>query len=260
MIDIGYYIVEPSSNTLKYQTGKAAVEIPINIYVNKEHFATLFSTPLMIKELVIGYLLAEGIIKSINELTEVKIRNSEAYVTTNVDLSLRLKAAKMVKIVETACGSIEDFYRLLDRIDKPMVKSNYTINVKELISMIKELNKNSKIFNQCGAVHSAALFYMGKLVAFAEDVGRHNATDKVIGASALNNIDFSKCVLIGTGRQPASMVLKVARVGIPILISIRGPIHSGVFAAQKTGITYITFNRGDLRIYSYPERISLKPT
>ncbi|MDW8044863.1 MAG: formate dehydrogenase accessory sulfurtransferase FdhD [Nitrososphaerota archaeon] len=258
MVDIDYYAIDTSNYTSNYEVGKVVVEAPIDIFANNKHIVTLFSTPLMIKELAIGHLLSEGIIKSLDELLDVTVRDTRVHVTTKFDLSLRLRASRTVKVIDTPCATVEDFYRLLDRIEKPIVKSDYKVHVKDLMDMIRELNRHSTIFNRCGAVHSAALFYMNELVAFAEDVGRHNAIDKVIGKSASNGVDFLKCVLVSTGRQSASMVLKAARVGIPIIISIRGAIHSGVLAAQKTGVTYITFNRRKLRVYSYPERLKFE--
>jgi len=105
-------------------------------------------------------------------------------------------------------------------------------------------------------VHSAALFQNESLVAFAEDIGRHNAVDKVIGIAALQKVDFSRCVLLSSGRQPANMVLKAARVGVPIVASIAGPVYSGIEAALKTGVTLVCFVRGErLNVYSFPERV-----
>ena len=109
-----------------------------------------------------------------------------------------------------------------------------------------------------GGTHSAAIFHEEKLVAFAEDIGRHNAVDKVIGAAAMKKVEFSKCVIVSSGRQPANMVLKAARVGIPIVASIAGPVNSGVDIAIKTGVTLICFVRGQrMNVYSYPERVEV---
>lgn len=245
-----------SSKRLEKVKSFVAVESPIILYLNNEIIAALFATPSLLKEFAVGYLFGEGIIKDIKEIENISVRDTKIYVKTREDFSLRVKAAKTIKILDSACGSTGDFYKLLDRIEKPFVKSNLKISISQIRDMWRVMNEASFLFKQGNAVHTAAIFSEGKMVAFAEDVGRHNATDKVIGIGLLKNIDFSKSVLIGTGRQPASMVLKIARSGIPISISIRGPIHSGIHVAQKAGLTLIAFNRKTgLTIYSHPERI-----
>ena len=96
----------------------------------------------------------------------------------------------------------------------------------------------------------------GEVLAYAEDVGRHNAVDKVIGALALDGGDFSRCVLVSSGRQSSYMVLKAARVGIPVVVSQAGPLESGIRVAEELGVTLICFARGRrMNIYTHPKRV-----
>ena len=237
-----------------------AKEAPINIYINNSHAVRLFASPNHLKELSIGWLLSQGIIKSIEEIREIKVKGSNVKVKCNGKVEARIKAAKISKTIDTSCGSTnENFYFLLDRISKPIIKSEYKVGAEEILRFINTLNRMSKVFKTTGGTHSAAIFEDGKLIAFAEDVGRHNAVDKVIGMAALGKTDFSKSVLVSSGRQPANMVLKAARVGIPIIASIAAPIYSGIEAARKTGVTLICFARGQrMNIYSNPERVKIK--
>jgi len=113
-----------------------------------------------------------------------------------------------------------------------------------------------ELFKLTGGTHASALFEEGRLVALAEDIGRHSAIDKVIGIALQSNVDFSRCVLVSSGRQPADMVLKVARMDIPILASKASPIRSGIIAAKKTGVTLVCFVREQrMNVYTYPRRI-----
>ncbi|MFQ5711486.1 MAG: formate dehydrogenase accessory sulfurtransferase FdhD [Candidatus Geothermarchaeales archaeon] len=234
---------------------EVALEVPITIYVNHEHIVTLFATPTQRRELAIGHLLGEGIIKRLEEIKDVKIRNNDVHVELQSDVAIRVRASKTLKVVSSACGSTEDFYKLLDRIDRPHVKSDFSIQAQELSLLARELSLRSRYARRT-ARHSAGLFLSQALVAYSEDVGRHNAVDKAIGMASLDGIDFNHSVLITTGRQSADMVLKAARVGIPLSVSIRGPLYSGIFAAWKTRVTLVAYAKGSLmRIYTHPERV-----
>jgi len=110
-------------------------------------------------------------------------------------------------------------------------------------------------------VHTAVLFGPdATMISVAEDVGRHNAVDKVIGEVSLSGRPFSQLTLICSGRVPADMVLKVARVGIPIVGSFSGPVSSGILFAKQSNVTLISFlRRNRLNIYSHFRRIKLPP-
>jgi len=233
-----------------------ALEAPVNIYVNDQHVVTLMASPELIKELALGWLLDEGLIHSLGEVKDVWVKDNNVKIKTTSELKLRIQAAGTVKLITTACGSTEDFLKLLDRMEKPFVRSNYRVKASDILRMVQEMNWRSKSVWTIAGTHSAAIFAADRLAAFAVDVGRHNAIDKVIGVATLAGVDFSGCVLISSGRQPADMVLKVARVGIPILVSVRGPIQTGLVAAEKTGVTLVCFARGQrMNVYSFPERI-----
>jgi len=236
-----------------------ATEVPINIYVNGQHVVTLFSLPTQLKELGVGWVLSQAIVKSINGITDVEVRENNVKISCSCKAETRIKATGIMKVVDSSCGStIEDFLFLIDRMIKPFVNSDYRVRAETILKFVKVLNEKSTLFKLTGGTHSAAIFHEEKLIAFAEDVGRHNAVDKVIGAAAEKKVDFSKCAIASSGRQPANMVLKAARVGIPIVASIAAPIASGVDAALKTGVTLICFVRGQrMNVYSSPERVKM---
>jgi FdhD protein len=96
----------------------------------------------------------------------------------------------------------------------------------------------------------------GDPLFFGEDVGRHNAVDKVVGAGVLEGLDFGGCVLVSSGRLSGEIVLKAARVGVPVVVSVAGPLESGVRIAEAAGITLVGFVRGRrLNVYTHGERI-----
>jgi len=234
---------------------EVALEAPVTLVVNGVELVTLFATPIQLKELALGHLLGQGVIRSIEEVKSIEVLGGRVSVETEHDVAERVSEYGRLRVITSACGSTEDFYHILDQIDHPYVKSDYTITLDTLIGAVRELNRLS-VRGHLLAVHTSGLFEEGRLVAYAEDVGRHNSIDKVIGQAALKGIGFNSTILVTTGRQPADAVLKCARVGIPISVSIREPIHSGIFAAWRTGVTLVCGARGaKVDIYTHPRRI-----
>ncbi|MFQ6086380.1 MAG: formate dehydrogenase accessory sulfurtransferase FdhD [Candidatus Bathyarchaeia archaeon] len=232
-----------------------AAEIPIHLYVNREHFITLLASPTMIKELAIGHLLAEGVAKRVDN-AEIVVDGDKVKVSLP-GVDARVKASRILRLVTTACGGRSDYLKLLDGISKPQVASELTVSAKKIARMVGDLNKVSATHKRTRGTHVAALFDEdGNLVCSAEDVGRHNAVDKVIGWVALRGRDCNRFVLVSSGRLTADIVLKAARIGMPIVVSITAPTDSGVRVAEKTGITLIGLaNVAKMRVYTYPGRI-----
>jgi len=252
--------IDLTSHMDEVTSDQAAVETPITIYVNAEPVATLFATPNAQAELAIGYLIGEGILRSYSDIEDVACSDTttSVHVRTKPRAQVRTEAAKVIRLLTTACGSSEDFHRLLDRIDKPFVKSQVRVSASGITAMMAKFNEHSRKFRRIGSFQYAAAFLAEEMKAFFEDVGRHNAIDKTIGRIIKTGLDSSQIVLVGSGRQSAAEVIKAARVGIPITISIRGPIYSGVLAAKKTGITLCCYAKGPrMNIYSGLERIIL---
>ena len=126
----------------------------------------------------------------------------------------------------------------------------------KVTTFMKKLNQLSNLFDKTGAVHTAAISNSIGIEYFYDDIGRHNAVDKAIGICIENDIPLEQAILITSGRQTADIVIKAARCRIPISVSMRAPLSSGVYAAKLMGITLICFARGRrMNIYSIPKRI-----
>ena len=161
-------------------------------------------------------------------------------------------------LITTACGSLSTpIYG--NQLSSLKITSDIKLEAEKIWGLVRELNLRSEIYKKTGGTHSAMLCsFEGEVLSFAEDVGRHNAVDKVIGAGILGKVDLGECVLISSGRQSSEIVLKVARSGIPIIASVAGPLRSGIGIADATGITLICFVRGRrMNIYTHHERISV---
>ncbi|WP_455278024.1 formate dehydrogenase accessory sulfurtransferase FdhD [[Eubacterium] cellulosolvens] len=236
---------------------EVAVEAPANIYINKRHLVTLLSSPSMLNELAVGHLFSEGMLKTKDSIDEVLIAGTDIRVKLKAEANVDFDLNRFGRFVSSSCGSLVDYLRLLAQINSK-ITDQYSVTAQNLEQMVTQLNNESRVFKITGGIHSAAIFENLKMVAFAEDVGRHNAVDKALGASILRNIDLNKSVLVTSGRQSADIVAKAAQMTIPISVSISGPIHSGIKLAERVGITLICFARGKrFNVYTYPERVKL---
>lgn len=220
-----------------------AMDAPICIFVNDEPFRTLIATPSLLDELAIGHLVAEGVISEKQEIKELTVNSLRVDVILTHDINIDDLLLGKSRLLTTACGldsPIPDSE--LEGLKVPRVEK---VVPSLVFDLMKELNQKSLTYKGTGGTHSAILYSKEEgVVAFAEDVGRHNALDKVIGSAFMDGVDFRKCVLASSGRLSGEMVLKVARAGIPLLCSVSAPLVSGLKIAEATGVTLVGFVRG----------------
>ncbi len=250
-VDLEHEVITERDDTV-------AADKAVCIFVNGEYFRTLIATPTMIEELVVGHLLGEGIIESLDDLKAVEVEPLKVQVELREDVDLDLLNMSKVDLITTACGSLSTPIQR-NQLSSLKITSDIEVEAEKIWSMVRELNYRSEIYKKTGGTHSAMLCsFDGEILSFAEDVGRHNAVDKVIGAGTFGKVDLGKCVMISSGRQSSEIVLKVARSGIPIIASVAGPLRSGIGIADTTGITLICFVRGRrMNIYAHHERIKM---
>jgi FdhD protein len=248
-----------STRTSKKVTDYVAEEKPLHLFVNTTYWATILCSPSNLKELAVGHLLSEGLLKSTAEIEEVNLKERESccYVKlkATVNVENRLKLSRLhARIVTSACGS-QSPYQYSRKPAK--VKSNLTVKAEVVFNSVNQLNFKAELFRQTGGVHAAAIYKAdGSLVALAEDVGRHNAVDKVIGMAALNQTNFGECFLASSGRLSGDVVFKAAKVGLPIVASLATALDSGIAMAELANLTLAGFVRGKrMNIYNASERI-----
>ena len=231
---------------------KVVSEYTLNIKLNNIPVASLVCLPKNFKELTVGYLISEGLLKDVNEIELIKEVHPNIFVKTkseikDIELYTELRSSGCVGIKQTWEQNVEK------------VESSLMIDVKTIFKAQEILDDKCNIWKTTGGTHSAAIFSKdGALLAFYEDIGRHNAIDKIIGHVYLNEIDPTSCFLVSTGRQSAGMVLKLIRAKIPIVVSNTAPMVQGIELAQEFGITVICFARKPkLSLYSSEKRIKL---
>jgi FdhD protein len=253
---------------LDLSTGKAekttdcvAEEVPLQITLNSSYAFVIWCSPSQFQELAVGYLLSEDILSSVNEIQEItsnEAKNScKITLKASVDLDERMKnmrqSTRIIPLIKSSTSPYQHDQKI------PYVKSKLTIKAQTILDAIANVNSLAKGFKETGGLHDSAIFSVdGTMVAFSEDVGRHNTVDKVIGAAYLAEADFNQCFMIITGRVPGDMIYKAAKVGLPIVASVAAVLNSGVSSAKKANITLVGFVRGKrMNVYTFPDRIIL---
>lgn len=213
-----------------------------------------------IKEFITGYMFTEGIISSVEDILSLDILDEEtldiiAEVKTKEKNSLKESDdnIKELTLCSDASGGLRK--KIESKEDIIPIESELIISKNQILEEAEKLRENAKIWQATGGCHVAAIIYKDQFIV-KEDVSRHVAVDKVIGAGAYAKFDFSKSHIVYSGRMPADMVIKLVRTKIPILISNAAPSNSGIKIAEKGNITLIGFVRGNrFNAYTHTNRI-----
>lgn len=227
-----------------------ARECPVKLFLNGKLFTTLFASPFELKELAIGHLITEGIV-SFGEIEKIEIEGGEVHILTRED-----KQVKQALSAETAvnAGKAGDDEKTSTEI---FVDSDSVFEPQAVFAGTGYLE--SETYRLTRGTHLAALIDReGKLAVQIVDVGRHNAVDKAVGAAFLRGLDLSQHYMLSTGRQPAYMVTKAARAGIPLIATKAMPFDSGVEAAKKANVCLVgQLRKESMLIFASEWRVKL---
>jgi len=232
-------------------------ETPINLLLNNQEFATLVCSPGDLKEMAVGFLCSEGIIRGSYDLASITIDENETTVKVETTRKHQLGNDFVKHFTTTCCtkgGPSFKFFNDARRFTP--ITSNIKLTPGEIFFLCKEVEENSPLFQRTGGSHSAALCQKNKIIVFFEDIGRHNAVDRIFGRCILENINLSDKILIFSGRVSSEILIKIAKMGIPIIAARSAPTELAVNLAKKLGITVVGFVRENrLNIYSHVDRI-----
>jgi len=227
-----------------------AVEEPLVLYVNEVPVVSLFCTPDDTKALAAGFLFAAGVLRDRDEVVSAGIEAKEraVYVRTKRSPPRNLDAT-----IGSGCGGSLIFGPT--GLISP-VKTNLAIEAEMVYSLVREFQGRAVLFRETGGVHCAAICRSGEILFFAEDIGRHNAVDKVIGEALLAGLPLEDKMLLLSGRIAYDISVKAARGGVPICISRAAPTSAALDYGERIGLTIIGFVRGKrMNIYTHPERV-----
>lgn len=267
-LDLGWPSYQQST-VERWQQGRRSIEqdyiaeeVPISLVYNGIPHVVMLATPTNLEEFALGFSITEGIISSAQELLSTRVYNR----SNGIEVQLKIPEQRFQCLTgkgrnltgRTGCG-LCGASTLKQAIRQPgPVHGSLTVNADELMAAFAEIKQQQKINKLTGSVHAAAWAVPGTgIVAVREDVGRHNALDKLIGALLRTGKDPSTGFAVVTSRASYEMVQKTAWVSIPLLAAISAPTGLAIRLADEAGLTLIGFARADQHvIYTHPQRLT----
>jgi FdhD protein len=237
-------------NSVRMETEDDIVnETEIKLAINHKELTSLVCLPSNIEELAAGYLVTSGIIKDENQLTGLKFDEIKNIIHIELTDNSIIKDMIFSKMRPVGCGA----GTLLFSKDgmKPLAVTDLRIPKENISKIMGEFNRSSDLFVQTGGVHSAAISDGYSILVMREDIGRHNAIDKVIGNMYLSRNVLNDKIILTSGRISSEIVLKAVYAGIAMIISRSAPTSRAIELAENAGITLIGFARSsNFNVYS----------
>lgn len=231
--------------------GVVPVEELVTLYVNGQPLVNLMCTPVQLEELALGFLFNERLIEGMDDVAVIELCGGERCVDIWLEHDIK---TPQLRIVTSGCSggtTFEDASSAHHRI-----QSNTSVTPRQVTRLMKELSNAAALYNRAGGIHTAALADGERLLFTAEDIGRHNALDKITGICLRQDQPMRDHVLMTSGRISSEMINKVAQMGIPVVISRTSPTSLSVQLAQAWDITLIGYTRRhSFRVYAGAERV-----
>lgn len=250
-----YNIIKVKGEDITEIEDLVILEYPFTIFIDDEEIITLLCTPKSLRELAIGFLYSEGFIESYEVVDKITIDedNGRAYVylKSRKTFSEKLQGKRTIT---SGCGKGTVFYNVLDSFKSKKIERSYALDINKIKELVRNFNHKSELFLTTGGVHSCCLCDDNDIVIFEEDIGRHNALDKVLGRALEEKLDLSNKIILTSGRISSEILIKAAKRGIPAIVSRSAPTSLAIDIARELNITLIGFARGEkLNIYtSFP--------
>ena len=250
-------ILKVSGNNVEEIIDPVASELPVMLLVNNEPLVTLLCTPSELQELAVGFLLSEGILRKKSSIKKLEVDDRKLTVRIELtDLPADFNKMFEKRTISSGCGKGITFTSYNAETDRKLIVQDHVISLDDIKRLLAGFRTISKLYLETGGVHSAALSDGKDLLFFSEDIGRHNAVDKLIGKAFLQSVPVENKILLTSGRVTSEITTKAGRNRFPILISRAAPSCMAVSYAEDMGITLVGFARGDrMNIYTWPKRI-----
>ncbi len=225
-------------------TTSVTVERPLTLYLNKREIVTMMTICDYPEYLAVGYLVNQNMLLPGDNVTAVEYVDDVEAVIVRTDNETDFEDKLRKKTLTSGCAQGTVFGDVMEKFDQVSLADNVTIKTSWLQTLTHTINTTPSLYLEAGAIHGCVLCLQDKALLYMEDVGRHNAVDKIAGYMYLNGMDGADKIFYTTGRLTSEMVIKTVQMGIPILVSRSGFTAWGVELARKVGLTLIGRARG----------------
>lgn len=232
-------------------------EAAVTLYLNESELVTLICSPTHLRELCLGFLFAEGIIHSREEINSYSANEKDGLVWVETGQAARAENGFLKRHIASCCGRGRASFYFANDAEIAPVTSELRISTGEIIALLAETERRAELFTATGGAHGAALAGAGAVLAFYEDVGRHNTLDKLAGWCLLNRVQAADKVLLFSGRVSSEILVKTARLGVPVIVSRSAPTDLALELADQLNVTVVGFARGQrMNVYTRGERVT----
>ncbi|MBL8063246.1 MAG: formate dehydrogenase accessory sulfurtransferase FdhD [Anaerolineales bacterium] len=239
----------------EHHDAETIVETPVSLTVNGQVWISFMCTPIQLEALSVGFLYNEGIIKSMEEVADVRLCEHG----DNVDVWLNRSVEQPTNWRRTSgCTGGVTAVDLLAKPNVDFSANRFKVEPEAIMELVEKLFESQELYRDTGGVHTSALSDGEKVIFAADDIGRHNTLDKIAGLCLMQNVWPENRILITTGRISSEMLQKAAQLNAPILISRTSPSSLSIEMAERYGITLIGYARKHrFNVYSFGGRVGL---
>ncbi|GAB7024526.1 formate dehydrogenase accessory sulfurtransferase FdhD [Salidesulfovibrio brasiliensis] len=261
MIDSYQYdITEYKAGGFGMKPVESIREVPLTIIINGREAVTLLCTGKYPEELAVGFLKSDAFLQSPEQVQDIVVEEDEERIVVRVEVCHDPWKDRVIeRSITSGCGKGTNFGRNVATISRRRLDGDIRVRPERILELVNELHRRSTLYCRTRGCHNSSLCSADEMLLFREDIGRHNAIDMICGRCFLHNESVSDRMIVSTGRVASEILLKVVRMGVPIMVSTAVATRFSVELARKTGITLVGNVKDDsFWVYNDPGRILME--
>lgn len=235
-------------------------EAPVTLFVQDKQVVTLLTILKDLPALAVGFLFSEGWIRERSDILDLRVERDQGIVRIQLKEVPPLTERFLEKrLIGSSCGKATSFYNVLDAMHCKPVESPFRVSASHILTWMKEMLRQAPLYRRTRSTHNVSLYGIHGKILNEEDIGRHNAVDRILGRCLLDDIPPSETVMLTTGRLSSEMVIKAARLGVPVLASRSATTTLAISLAERLNMTLLASVRGEsLTVHTRSHRILLE--